>query len=102
MKELNELLKMREEWLKEYEDEKEYYELFKSYNFVAYNFEKNSVKCSKDFASAKSYAEDGGQVLVLNTNKIYTYKVKNIEEYLNYLKKEINSNTNSLMNRYGL
>ena len=101
MKELNELLEMREEWLKEYEDG-EYYELFKNYNFVAYNLEKNSVKCSKDYADAKCYAEDGGQVLVLNTNKIYTYKVKSDEEYSEYLKKEVNNNTNSLMNRYGL
>lgn len=102
MKSLEELKEMRKEWLKGYEDDKEYYELFKSYNFVAYNLKDNKIICSKDYESAKCYAEQGGQVLVLNNDKIYTYKVKNDKEYEEYLTNEIRNQRYSTMNRYGL
>lgn len=101
MKTLEELKRMREDWLKKREDS-EYYEEFKSYNFVAYSYENDAVCCRKSYADAKAYADQGGQVLVLKTEKIYTYKIKSDEEYNDYLSNEIKKENFSKMNYYGL
>lgn len=101
MKTLEELKEMREQYLNARKDDEDF-EKYSTYNFVAYNCEDDNVRCYEDYASAKNYAEFGGQVLVLNTEKIYTYKIKNEEEIREYLKYQIKNDGYAKMNRYGL
>lgn len=44
----------------------------------------------------------GGQVLVIDKEKIYNYKIKNEEEYREYLFWQIKKETCDIMNRFGL
>lgn len=70
--------------------------------FLSLDLSDGIARLHPEYADAKRYAEQGGQVLVLNNDKIYTYKVKNDEEYEEYLKNEIRNQRYSTMNRYGL
>lgn len=101
MKTLEELKEMRKNWL-DARKSSEYYEEFKKYNFVAYSCNYDDVKLTKTYAEAKSYAEEGGQILSLNNDKIYTYKVKIEDEYMKYLENQIKYENQRAMNSYGL
>ena len=101
MKTLEELKEMRKIWL-DARKHSEYYEEFKNYNFLAYSCNYDDVKLAKTYAEAKSYAEEGGQVLILNNDKIYTYKVKSEDEYMKYLENQIKYGNQRTMNSYGL
>lgn len=53
-----------------------YFEDYKRYNFVGYNGVDNQATPFKTYEEAKNYAVSSGTgyVLVINTEKIYTYK----------------------------
>lgn len=102
MKNLDELLKLRKEWLDTYLDEPEYYEEFSKYNFVAYDAIDDKISLQDSFESAKNYVDHGGQILVLDKKKIYTYKIKTDEEYYEYLTNELKNNSYNKINYYGL
>lgn len=70
--------------------------------FLSYNVKENKARLHPEYADAKRFAEEGGQVLVLATDKVYTYKIKNEEEYMNYLRNEIKQENYATMNKYGL
>ena len=100
MKTLEELKEMRNNWLNNFEGET--LETFKTYNFVSYNYENNRVKCTNDYAEARSYAEQGGQVLNLKNDKIYTFKIKTDEEYLEYIANQVKYENLNQRNMWGL
>lgn len=101
MKTLEELKEMRKNYLKGYEGD-EYLQKLEKCNFLAYNVESDSVVLYDTYAAAKNYAEMGGQVLVLDKDKIYTYKVKSFDKYVNYVGNQIKQNNYNKMNKYGL
>lgn len=101
MKSLEELKEMREEWLKARKKDK-WYDFWKNCNFVAYSYSNDDIMLAESYKDAKTYADMGGQVLVLNKDKIYTYKVKTLDEYQEYLTNEIRREAINTMNRYGL
>lgn len=70
--------------------------------FLSYNVKENEAALHSEYADAKRFAEEGGQVLVLATDKIYTYSIKNEDEYINYLRNEIKQENYATMNRCGL
>ena len=102
MKNLDELLKLRKEWLDTYLDEPEFYEEFSKYNFVAYDAINDKISLQDSYESAKNYVDHGGQILVLDKKKIYTYKIKTDEEYYEYLTNELKNDSYNKMNYYGL
>lgn len=101
MKTLEELKEMRKKYLNERKNSK-YYEEFKNYNFLGYSCNYDEIRLGRTYADVKCFAEEGGQVLVLNTDKIYTYKVKAEEEYMRYLENQIKYENQRKMNCYGL
>lgn len=102
MKTLEQLKEMREKKLKKL-SKSEFYEEYLNYNFVAYNVDyKNEINLYETYAEAKKYAQRGGQVLVLNTEKIYEYKVKTDDEFIKYIRNQIRKENYEKMNRYGL
>lgn len=74
----------------------------KEAKFLSYNVKENEATLHPEYAAAKRFVEEGGQVLVLATDKVYTYSVKNEEEYMNYLRNEIKQENYATMNRCGL
>lgn len=115
MKTLEELKEMRNQKLaetkKELEDavteeEKELLEkIYKSQlscNFVAYNNEYKNIQLNEDYEGARDYAQSGGQVLVLNKDKIYTYKDKTEEEYERLIENQVREESKNMMNKFGL
>ncbi len=70
--------------------------------FLSLKLSDGVARLHPEYADAKRFAEQGGQVLVLANDKVYTYKVKNEEEYMNYLRNEIKRENYATMNRYGL
>jgi hypothetical protein len=70
--------------------------------FLSYNVKENKATLHPEYVDAKRFAEEGGQVLVLGTDKVYTYSIKNEEEYMNYLRNEIKQENYATMNRCGL
>lgn len=101
MKNLEELKEMREEWLKARRKDK-FYNTWKNCNFIAYSCAEDKITLAETYEDAKTWAEMGGQVLVLDKNKIYTYKIKTLDEYQEYLANEIRHDARNTMNRYGL
>lgn len=102
MKNLDELLKLRKKWLDNYLDEPENYEEYSKYNFVAYNAIEDKVSLYDSYEAAKNYVDRGGQILVIDKSKIYTYKVKTDEEYYEYLTYQLKRDSYNKMNYYGL
>lgn len=70
--------------------------------FLAYDLSDGKASLHSTYEDAKRYAEQGGQILVLANDKVYTYKVKTDEEYEQYLSYQIRKESYSKMNRYGL
>jgi hypothetical protein len=103
MKTIEELKKMREQRLEEERvEDPEWYDKFVNCNFVSFNEETGNIILCDDYHTAKCYAERGGQVLVLDKEKIYTYKTKNKEEFAEYIKHQVRAESINKMNRYGL
>lgn len=108
MKTLEELKKLRKEWLNEKhsdietELDEELFEEWKNCNFVAYNAYSDSISVFDNYQLAKKYCEQGGQVLVLDKEKIYTYKMKTDEEYYRYLDNQLKYENLKKKNYYGL
>ena len=94
MKELKELLEMSKKAINT--------NCKKEGNFLSYDAETGEIYLHNDYNSAKLYAEKGGQVLVIDKEKVYTYKIKNEEEYQRYLRNQIYKENMEKMNRYGL
>lgn len=101
MKTLEQLKKMIEDWKEEHKND-EYFEEYKNYNFAAYNFESNNLVLFESYNRAKNYAEFGGQVLVIDKEKIYTYKTKTEEEIQEYVANEVRRENFNKRNFYGL
>jgi len=96
-----------EEWSEEkideeYERQLENYEEFKKYNFLSYNLESDKAVLCSNYECAKAFAEKGGQILVIDKEKVYNYKVKSDEEYREYLRNEIKKEDLRKMNYYGI
>ena len=70
--------------------------------FLSLDLSDGIARLHPEYADAKRYAEQGGQVLVLANDKVYNYKVKTDDEYERYLANEIRNERYSMMNRYGL
>lgn len=108
MKTENELLEMRDKFLKNWEKEmkdefgERMLEEFKNDNFIAYNYEEEKIRICEDYSTAKAWADRGGQILVINTHKIYNYKVKTFEEYSKYLDHQIRKENQRMMDYYGI
>lgn len=107
IKSKEELTEIFDEWTEEeideeYEKQLENLEEMKKYNFLSYDLIDNVARLHNDYADAKRYVEKGGQVLVIDKEKVYTYKVKNDEEYSEYLRKEIQKENLRKINYYGL
>lgn len=96
-----------EEWTDEHKEEAyEYdcnlYEEYKQYNFLGYSAEKNKAYLFKTYDDAKPCVERGGQILVIDKNKVYNYKVKTDEEFDKYISYKIKSERYNEMNKWGL
>lgn len=108
MKTLEELKEMRKNWLDEKkalietEEDEELYNKWLNYNFLAYSINLNSISLFNNYNEAKNYCDDGGQVLVIDKDKIYTYKVKTEEEYQKYLSNQIKYENLNKKNYYGI
>lgn len=74
----------------------------KEAKFLSYDLSDGIARLHPEYADAKRFAEQGGQVLVLANDKVYTYKIKSDDEYEEYLRNEIKKERYSMMNRYGL
>lgn len=84
------------------EEKLEWFEKFKKYNFLGYNIDSNSATLFETYAEAKNYVERGGQILVIDKDKVYSYKVKTQEEYSEYLRYQIRNENNNIRNKYGI
>lgn len=126
MKELEELkeivrevIRKREPSLKDYEsedfedlseEEKEnlyeqdlyFFSKFKNYNFLGYDAIEKRSNLFETYEEAKKYVDRGGQILVINQDKIYTYKIKSDDEYFEYLSSEIKKENLQKKDFYGL
>ena len=76
--------------------------LGKKVKFLSYDIVEDKARLHNDYAEAKRYVEKGGQILVLANDKIYTYKIKNDEKYLEYLKYQIKRENYNKINFYGI
>ena len=92
MKEIKELLELANELKSKGEEG----------NFLAYNIENGKTHLYDEWDFAKAWAQRGGQVLVIDKEKVYNYKVKNEEEFDKYLKRQVWKERHDMMNRYGL
>lgn len=70
--------------------------------FLSLDLSDGKARLHSEYSDAKNWAERGGQVLVLANDKVYTYKVKNDEEYSEYLRREIKKENYRKMNYYGI
>lgn len=70
--------------------------------FLSLDLSDGIARLHSKYQDAKRWAEQGGQVLVLANDKVYNYKIKTEEEYMQYLKKEISTSNYNAMNRYGI
>lgn len=85
-----------------YEDDLDFFERFKNYNFLGYSIEDDSKNLFETYEEAKNYVEKGGQILVIDKDKVYNYKEKSDEEYLSYINKNIKEENLNKKNYYGL
>lgn len=74
----------------------------KDCNFLSVSLDFKQIYLNEDYSSAKNRVDKGGYVLVIDKQKIYTYKTKTEAEYMEYLKKEIKRENSKKMNFYGL
>lgn len=108
MKSLEELKKLRKEWLEEKrknietEEDEELYNKWLNYNFLAYSVDSDSVSLFDSYDKAKNYCDNGGQVLVIDKDKVYTYKAKSEEEYQEYLSNQIKYENLNKRNYFGI
>lgn len=94
MKELNELKEMIKDAVNCCGDEEP--------KFLSLDLSDGIARLHPEYADAKRFAEQGGQVLVLANDKVYTYRVKTDDEYIDYVANEVRSSNYNTMNRYGL
>lgn len=94
MKSLEELKQKAEE----FKQNKEY----KDFNFMSYSVEEDKYRIHDEYSYAKNFAEKGGQVLVIDKDKVYEYKVKNDDEYFKYLSNQLKYENITKMNIFGL
>lgn len=85
-----------------YERDLNFFEEFKNYNFLGYNIIDNTNNLFETYSEAKNYVEEGGQILVIDKEKVYNYKIKTEDEYFNYLNSQIKSENLNKKNYYGL
>lgn len=74
----------------------------KDCNFLSVSADFKKINLHEDYNSAKNMVDKGGYVLVIDKQKIYTYKTKTEAEYMEYLRKNINSNNLNSSNKWGL
>ena len=70
--------------------------------FLSYNAKTKEFKLRNDYEYAKLDAWEGGQVLVIATNKVYEYKIKTDEEFSNYLRNQVYNEAMKKRDRYGI
>ncbi len=85
-----------------YEDDLDFFERFKNYNFLGYSIEDDNKNLFETYDEARNYVEKGGQILVIDKDKVYNYKEKSDEEYLSYINKNIKEEDLNKKNYYGL
>lgn len=71
-------------------------------NFLAYCNEYERAHLYETYQEAKNFADKGGYVLVIDKEKVYTYKDKTDDEYFEYIGREVRYNDYCRMNRLGL
>lgn len=74
----------------------------KDCNFLSVSVDFKEIYLHEDYSSAKNMVDKGGYVLVIDKQKVYTYKTKTENEYMEYLKNENKRNDLRKMNYYGI
>lgn len=71
-------------------------------NFLSVSLDFKNVRLHSTYEDAKRFSVTGGYVLVIDKQKVYTYKEKSQEEFMNYLRNEVRRERYNTMNKYGL